>query len=73
MAEELPIVNATGETLVDVVRELLESPARLAEIGRRSRAYVERWHDPKRIAARLLEVYRDPTLRFWPHSGRLAD
>jgi hypothetical protein len=29
----------------------------LREIGRRGRAYVERWHDPRRIAAILKADY----------------
>ncbi len=73
MADELPIIIATPDTLLDVLRELIAAPERLAAIGARSRAFVERWHDPVRIARRLLELYREPTLPFWPESGRLPD
>ncbi len=73
MAEELPIIDATPDTLQDVLQNLINAPARLTEIGVRSREFVENWHDPDRIARRFLEMYRDPTIPFWPESGRLPD
>ncbi len=54
----LPIVPATKETLVDVLRPLVQQPALRREIGAASRAYVERVHDIDRIADRLLDLYR---------------
>ena len=58
MRAELPILDASPETLPAVLREwLTERRAELPEAGRRGRAYVERWHDPRRIAARLKEAY----------------
>jgi glycosyltransferase involved in cell wall biosynthesis len=56
MRRELPIVEATPETLPDVLRGLIGSD--LDEIGRRSRTYAERWHDPRRIAERVETDYR---------------
>jgi glycosyltransferase involved in cell wall biosynthesis len=58
MREELPIINATPATVSAVLREWLtvrrhELPA----LGQRSRAYVERWHDPLSVAARLKQDY----------------
>jgi hypothetical protein len=54
LASELPIVSATPATVYDVLRRLLTTERdALAGIGRRSRAYVERWHDPLEIARRL--------------------
>ena len=35
--DELPVVNATPETVYDVVKDLIENPEKRAEIGRRSR------------------------------------
>ena len=67
LAEDLPIVNATPASIETVLRGLLSTPEQMAEIGRRSRRFVERWHDPERIAARLLEVYTDPSE---PFSGK---
>jgi glycosyltransferase involved in cell wall biosynthesis len=58
MRDELPIINATPATLADVLRSwLTERRPELAEVGRRSRAFVERWHDPTAIAARLKADY----------------
>jgi hypothetical protein len=58
MRAELPIVRADPRSLHDVLKEWLTAgPARLREAGERSRAYVERWHDPLRIAARLKADY----------------
>ena len=39
--------------------------AKLVEIGRRGRKFVERWHTPARIAQTMLHLYRDPARRFW--------
>jgi glycosyltransferase involved in cell wall biosynthesis len=54
----LPVVPATRETLVEVLRPLVESPELRREIGAASRAYVEQVHDIDRVADRLLDVYR---------------
>jgi hypothetical protein len=71
MREELPIVGATPDTLEEVLGGLLDDPARRAEVGRCSRAFVERWHDPIRIARRMLEVYASPDRPFWDETGVL--
>jgi glycosyltransferase involved in cell wall biosynthesis len=54
---KVPVVSATTESLLDVLRPLVESPQLRREIGAASRAYVERVHDIDTIADRLLEVY----------------
>jgi len=60
MREELPIVRATPATFVSVLRELLTTPAEtLLELGRRSRAFVENWHDPIKIAADMKVEYEE--------------
>ncbi len=41
---ECPIVNASPDTLADVLREHLAAPARRRERGRLGPAYVERYH-----------------------------
>ncbi|MDP6494871.1 MAG: glycosyltransferase family 1 protein, partial [Dehalococcoidia bacterium] len=56
MKEELPLVNATPHTIYDVLKRCLSMErSDLRAIGARSRAYVERWHDPLKIAAQLKE------------------
>jgi hypothetical protein len=58
MREELPIVHATPQSVKDVLRGVLETPRKdLVALGRRSRAFVERWHDPMRIAAHIKQEY----------------
>jgi len=58
MRDELPIVDAQPETLTDVLRRLLTTDREtLPELGARSRAFVERWHDPRTVAARMLRTY----------------
>lgn len=42
--DEMPIISATPLSLKDTLRELIENKDRLAEIGRRSREFVERHH-----------------------------
>ena len=54
---KVPLVPATKESLVDVLRPLVESPELRRTIGAESRAYVERVHDIDRIADRLVDLY----------------
>jgi glycosyltransferase involved in cell wall biosynthesis len=58
MAADLPIIDADPETITDVLRIWL-GPRRgeLASLGARGRRYVERWHDPRRIAQTLVNDY----------------
>ena len=59
---ELPVVAATPETVHAVLKELVTSRrSELPELGRRGRTYVERWHDPLVIAARLKREYEQIT------------
>ena len=54
----VPIVNASADTLYDRLAELVAiGPAGREEIGRASRAYVERVHDLERVTDRLVGVY----------------
>ena len=60
MRAELPIIRATTETVYDVLKEwVTERRSELPEVGRRGRAYVERWHDPVKIAEGLKSVYAE--------------
>jgi glycosyltransferase involved in cell wall biosynthesis len=70
MREEMPILQATPTTIYEVLREWLTGRRHeLAEIGRRGRAYVERWHDPLKIATRLKGEY-EAILSFKSRGGR---
>ncbi len=58
MRKDLPIINVTPTTIHEVLKEWLTFRRHeLPEIGRRGRAYVERWHDPLKIAAKLKAEY----------------
>lgn len=58
MRADLPIVTADPASIATTLRRvLLMSPGERAELGERGRRYVERWHDPQRIALRLAADY----------------
>jgi len=62
MRRELPIINATPETVIQVLRDCLtDRRNELAMLGTRSRSYVERWHDPRKIAAQMKQEYERAT------------
>lgn len=65
MRQELPLIQITPETLVETLRSKLRDPESLREIGAASRRFVERWHEPRRIAKAMLQVYIDPIRKFW--------
>ncbi|HZR95191.1 MAG TPA: hypothetical protein VFA56_05825 [Gaiellaceae bacterium] len=54
---DVPIANATKETLGDVLRPLVDSPDERRRVGAASRAYVEEVHDLERMTDRLLDLY----------------
>jgi glycosyltransferase involved in cell wall biosynthesis len=59
LAAELPVLRATRETVYDTLLDVLSmSRERLAAIGAAGRHFVERWHDPLKIAALLREDYQ---------------
>ncbi len=55
---DLPIVNATQETLPDVLSELIKNGQLRRELGERGRAYVEKYHDAHKLAQQLVEIYQ---------------
>jgi glycosyltransferase involved in cell wall biosynthesis len=58
MRAEIPVVRAEPRTIHAVLRQLLtKRPGELAELGRRGRDYVRRWHDPAQIASELVPEY----------------
>jgi O-antigen/teichoic acid export membrane protein/glycosyltransferase involved in cell wall biosynthesis len=55
---EVPVVNASAETLHERLSELVDlGPRGRAELGGASRDYVERVHDLERVTDALLDVY----------------
>lgn len=60
MAEEIPVIRADPDTIYQVLRRCLtEERAELREIGMRGRNYVEKWHDPSKIASQLKREYME--------------
>lgn len=58
MRTEIPVVRAEPGTIHEVLRQLLtDRRGELAELGRRGRDYVRRWHDPAQIASELVPDY----------------
>jgi hypothetical protein len=63
MREDLPFVRTSAASIKADLRKVLAMPREtLTEIGRQSRAYVETWHDPRRIALEIKADY-DSALR----------
>ena len=57
-AAELPIVNATPDTVEAVLRDLIDHPDKRREIGRRSREFAVKWHSDEAGARRFDDIYR---------------
>jgi len=55
--DECPVINATPDTLEQVLRWLLANRAQLPAIGAQGRAYVERHHSIDAVAGRLAALY----------------
>ncbi len=54
MRADLPIIQAEPSSIRDVLEDILKMPrTELLEKAKRSRAYVEKWHDPMIIAKRI--------------------
>lgn len=55
---ELPFVRVDPDTILDGLRAVVTMSRReLHALGRRSRAFVERWHDPLKIAGDMKVAY----------------
>lgn len=57
MRQEIPIYNATPQTLVEALCTLMNDQELRRRLGLAGRAYVEKWHDPMRVAQRLVSIY----------------
>lgn len=56
---DLPVLSATPASIADVMRHFIQMPrSELHELACRSRAFAERWHDPRRVAAKTLTDYQ---------------
>lgn len=55
---DLPIVQATPETLADVLQDLINNPQKRHDIGVASRRYVETYHAAELVTNKLVEIYQ---------------
>jgi hypothetical protein len=56
---DAPFINANRDNLAKVLSSLLTDGSRRQEIGRQSRAYVEKYHDAHTIAQQLINIYKN--------------
>ena len=59
VSESCPIVNANPDNLKAVLIDLINNPQLRNEIGRKSRKFVEEFHDSDKLAIQLLDIYRN--------------
>ena len=56
---EIPIVNANPETIYNELEKLIVNSQLRHDIGVRGRAYVEKYHASKILAAEMVSIYND--------------
>ncbi|MCL0075567.1 glycosyltransferase [Dehalococcoidia bacterium] len=56
--KDLPILSTNPDNLYRNLKLLIENPNLRRELGEKGRKYVEEVHDSKKIAKRLLELYK---------------
>jgi glycosyltransferase involved in cell wall biosynthesis len=56
---ELPVVNATPDTVYDLLKELVAREDKRQLVGRRSREFALRWHSAEAAGRRLDSIYGD--------------
>ncbi|MDG2989986.1 glycosyltransferase family 1 protein [Candidatus Synechococcus calcipolaris G9] len=58
MVNDFPFIQSSLETIEETLRLVLKMPReKLWAIAQQSRAYVEKWHDPLKIASKILKDY----------------
>jgi glycosyltransferase involved in cell wall biosynthesis len=57
-ADEIPVINITRKNVTDQLRELLKKWEQFPEIGRKSREFVEKYHDVKNVTKKLIDIYQ---------------
>lgn len=59
MAADMPLLNIHPDHLERDFEEIFTRRSEWKAIGQKSRAYVERWHSPMKIAAAMKRIYED--------------
>lgn len=57
--QEIPIVNISEQSLELALIMLIENPRLRKKIGQKSRQFVEKYHDPLKIAQKTKKIYED--------------
>jgi hypothetical protein len=58
MKAELPFIRATPFSIQEVLKDVIEMPRQeLIALAQRSRSFVEKWHDPVKIASEIKNDY----------------
>lgn len=65
--DECPIINANPDTIYDVLKHISDNRSSLESIGRKSRAYVEKYYSVNALAARLQALYAETAGFNVPH------
>jgi glycosyltransferase involved in cell wall biosynthesis len=57
--QELPVINTCPENLKQNLKKLIEDENLRKELGEKGRAYVEKYHDVKKVALKCLSIYKN--------------
>ena len=58
MKRDLPIINAKPSNIYEILKKIIEDRDIINGLREKSRAYVEKWHDPVTIANRVIKDYQ---------------
>src|SRR5665213_374995 len=61
MIADCPIGNIRPDRLVEDIAAVLDRRAEWTDWSARSRAYVDKWHNPSIIAGAMIDIYKDPS------------
>ena len=59
MNRDMAIIRVTKDNLYEQIKYYLDHKEELGNIARKSRQYVEKWHDPEKIAKDIIEDYKN--------------
>jgi hypothetical protein len=62
MIRDLPLINVRPDRLVEDIASVLERRNEWLDWSIRSRRFVEKWHDPTRIATAMIGAYKNRAL-----------
>tara|TARA_Y100000994_G_scaffold235520_1_gene225266 strand:+ start:1555 stop:2757 length:1203 start_codon:yes stop_codon:yes gene_type:complete len=60
MKNEIPIINSNSEQIYKTLKDLINTPkSKLLHKGKLSRKFVEKWHDPNKIAQKIIKDIKE--------------